>query len=95
MEFITRPIEQRLWRKGHNLTPASPVLVAARFELLHNVFGSHGGRDPNSGAGKNRQAEFSQKNVVWCRPMSPGVVACRIHISPNAVAKKTHVIIVA
>src|SRR5688572_21504132 len=31
MEFITRPIERRLWPKGHNLAPASPVLVAARF----------------------------------------------------------------
>ena len=31
MEFITRPIEQRLWPKGHRLAPAPPALVAARF----------------------------------------------------------------
>ena len=31
MEFITRPIEQRLWPRGHRLAPAPPALVAARF----------------------------------------------------------------
>ena len=31
MEFITRPIEQRLWPRGHRLAPAPPALVAARY----------------------------------------------------------------
>jgi membrane protein len=31
MEFITRPIERRLWPRGHNTAIAPPWLVAARF----------------------------------------------------------------
>jgi membrane protein len=31
MEFITRPIERRLWPRGHNAAIAPPWLVAARF----------------------------------------------------------------